>query len=140
MAASNSIPRFMEKVAQQNICAKFGASTKGFSAAFRKLVDQPGAFDDPSEPIVREYPNLTFKPDAWLIDGRVVKLWEIEDSHPLSEAKLRKIVDLFWFCDEEEIELHCYIADRYGSVMSELELSEMAYSVMAVDHGQTREG
>lgn len=54
-------------------------------------------------------------PDAFLIDksASTVYLFEIEDTHPLTADKLRKLSEIWFRLDSIEWEMRVFLVDRY---------------------------
>ncbi len=71
------------------------------------------------------------RPDAYKIDeaGRIVTIFEVEDTSPLSAAKLELLGNLWFFLDCEEWQLRVVTLDRYGNRASPgLRVGEFFYA------------
>ena len=74
-------------------------------------------------------------PDAYLIDAdkRTAYLFEIEDTHPLSPKKLRKLSQIWFRLDCIDWEMRVFLVDRYLSCWRSLPLVEVWHSLMRPD-------
>ncbi len=83
----------------------------------------------------RELWRPSFVPDLWYVDteDRVVHVFEIEDTSPLTSEKLWKLVDFWWSMDNECWDVHCTVFDRYGMQPRRINLQRAAFLVMDVD-------
>jgi hypothetical protein len=118
------------------------AKTKGFASAVRNYLfklfdpkDDPdadwaeGLSDRERRAKLMEMYGETFppaiRPDLYEIDEekRLIRLFEIEDTNPLSDAKLAIIFNWWWELDCEDLELELYVSDRYGLNLRKLDLA-----------------
>ena len=80
--------------------------------------------DEECEELWRDCLVPGFYPDLYEIDheNRMIRIFEIEDTHPLKDAKLRRLV-LWWFSVDNNLEfdVELRVYDRYG--MNERKLS-----------------
>ena len=65
-----------------------------------------------------------FLPDAFLIShkAREVRVYEIEDSHPISAKKLADLIDFYFSLDAISWQFRVFVTDRYGQSARELSL------------------
>jgi hypothetical protein len=77
----------------------------------------------------------SFIPDLWYVDAenRVVHVFEIEDTWPLTSEKLSKLVHFWWSMDNECWNVHCTVFDRYGLQPRRIPLQRAAFLEMDVD-------
>ena len=75
-----------------------------------------------------------FIPDLWWIDEpeRAIHLYEIEDTHPLTEEKLLLLEQYWWHMDALDWELTLTVFDRYGLNPRPLKLMEYAMQMLSV--------
>ena len=75
-----------------------------------------------------------FIPDLWWIDAenQTVHLFEIEDTHPLSQEKLLLLHNYWWHMDAISWNLTLIVFDRYGLNPRPLNLMEYAYHMLPV--------
>lgn len=74
-------------------------------------------------------------PDAFLIDRdrKTVVLFEVEDSHPVSEQKMDIYVDLWWVLDWNEWDLVLVTLDRWGNYLTEFNLASYVAKKLVLD-------
>lgn len=104
-------------------------STTGFARAMRTLLSElEGASDvvDGMWP----YDRPRFIPDAFSIDRRRrrVLAYEIEDTHPISILKLRRMIMFNFWLDTHYWRLRVLIANRYGKITNEIDPMEYFYA------------
>lgn len=77
----------------------------------------------------------TFRPDLWFVDAdeRVVNLFEIEDTSPLTGTKLEKLVNFWWAMDDESWDVCVIVFDRYGLQPRAINLQRAAFREMGAD-------
>jgi hypothetical protein len=83
----------------------------------------------------RELWRPSFVPDLWYVDAekRVVHIFEIEDTSPLTSIKLSKLVDFWWSMDNECWDVQCTVFDRYGLQPRRINLQRAAFLDMGAD-------
>lgn len=81
-------------------------------------------------------------PDAWSYDPYetdelpgTINLYEIEDSNPISAAKLRDYTDFWFYCDCDYLDVRLFVFDRYGHNEREISLTEYWYDFLMRDYG-----
>jgi hypothetical protein len=77
----------------------------------------------------------SFVPDLWFVDvdSRVVHIFEIEDSSPLTPSKLKRLVDFWWAMDDEAWDVKVVVFDRYGLQPRNIDLQRVAFREMGAD-------
>lgn len=119
------------------------AKTTGFANAVGeylfRLLDDPNAewaeglsveqrrkeltemYDDTFPPNVR--------PDLFEIDEtkKLIRLFEIEDTHPLPNEKMQILYEWWWALDCEGLELELFVSDRYGHNLRKLDLAAICF-------------
>lgn len=86
----------------------------------------------------REMWNVAWKPcfipDLWWIDesNRAIHLYEIEDTHPLTEEKLLLLERYWWHMDALDWDLKLTVFDRYGLNPRSLDLTDYALRMLSV--------
>ena len=75
-----------------------------------------------------------FIPDLWWIDGpnKAIHLYEIEDTHPLTEEKLLLLERYWWHMDAIDWDLTLTVFDRYGLNSRPLDLTQYAMQMLSV--------
>lgn len=75
-----------------------------------------------------------FIPDLWSIDrdGQTIHLFEIEDTHPLTQSKLCLLHDWWWHMDSLDWQVTLTVFDRYGLNPRPLNLTEYAFHMLPV--------
>jgi len=70
-------------------------------------------------------------PDAYLIDSdrKVVYLFEVEDTHPLTADKLRKLSEMWFRLDSIDWEMRVFLIDRYLSAWRSLSLVDVWHTL-----------
>ena len=68
-------------------------------------------------------------PDLFEIDRdkKVIRLFEIEDTHPLTNEKLELLVEWWGALDFHSIELELFVTDRYGFNIRKLDLAAVCF-------------
>ncbi|MAS96144.1 MAG: hypothetical protein CMO55_23325 [Verrucomicrobiales bacterium] len=101
---------------------------RGFAKEMRKLLTELEGGD-----ISREwkYHRPRFIPDAFVIKEDEEEVWviEIEDTHPLTTEKLRRLIDFYWWLDGYCWDLRVFTANRYGQNKSEIPLFAYHYAL-----------
>jgi hypothetical protein len=135
----------MKTVNQAAICNVFkiypNAKTKGFTAETRNyLVSELADPDEKELHLKKEYqkaimedfegvfpPNII--PDLFEIDreNKTIRLFEIEDTHPLTNEKLMTLVEWWWALDNYDFELELYVTDRYGFNIRKFDLIALCF-------------
>ena len=99
-------------------------------AFYRRHVDT----DADPEFNTEQFRNLfNLLPDLFSFDedtGTIV-LHEIEDTHPLENTKIMRILRAFNYLDAESLGLRLFVYDRYGMNKRELDLPQLAIMVGA---------
>jgi hypothetical protein len=109
-----------------------------------EIFENPESTNDPHEEKVKLFEGLkedwmewriTFIPDLYSIDvkAREVRLFEIEDTSPLTDRKIAKLIDFWWFMDNESWDVKCFVFDRYGHNHREINLQDGAIIEMGVE-------
>ena len=86
----------------------------------------------------REMWNVAWKPnfipDLWWIDEpkKAIHLYEIEDTHPLTEEKLLLLERYWWHMDAIDWDLTLTVFDRYGLNPRFLDLMNYALGMLSV--------
>ena len=82
----------------------------------------------------REEWKPQFIPDLWWIDdeNKTIHLYEIEDTHPLTEDKLLLLHTFWWNMDGISWDVKLVVFDRYGKNPRPLDLMEYFYHMMPV--------
>ena len=82
----------------------------------------------------REAWKPPFIPDLWWIDelNKAIHLYEIEDTHPLTEEKLLLLERYWWHMDAVDWELTLTVFDRYGLNARPLDLTSYALGMLSV--------
>jgi hypothetical protein len=110
----------------------------------KKIFEDPESKNDPHEQKVELFEGLkedwmkwtiSFIPDLYCIDRneREVRLFEIEDTSPLTDIKLAKLIDFWWFMDNESWDVKCFVFDRYGHNQREINLQDGAIIEMGIE-------
>jgi hypothetical protein len=73
-----------------------------------------------------------FIPDLWWIDAtsQTIHLYEIEDTHPLSQDKLCLLHDWWWDMDAINWMVTLTVFDRYGLNARSLDLTQFAFHMI----------
>ena len=73
-----------------------------------------------------------FIPDLWSIDvgTQTIQILEIEDTHPLSQDKLRLLHDWWWAMDALNWDVTLTVFDRYGLNPRALDLTGYAFHML----------
>jgi hypothetical protein len=111
---------------------------------YKEIFEDPERENDPHEQMVALFEGLkrdwmkwtiTFIPDLYCIDvkRREVRLFEIEDTSPLTDRKLAKLIDCWWFMDNESWDVKCFVFDRYGHNQREIHLQDGAIIEMGIE-------
>lgn len=66
-------------------------------------------------------------PDAFVVEGFTVTIFEVEDSSRLSIEKLRDYALNWFYLDSALVNLRLVVTDRYGSTETELGLCDLYY-------------
>jgi len=115
-------------------------------AMWEIYADRPDEYDGQHERYFSEIWEEMFKPkfipDLWRIDSdrRKIYLYEIEDTHPLSNEKLSKLHDYWWDLDAEGWLLYLTVFDRYGLNPREIDLTEFAFGMIPVMERKRKTG
>ena len=82
--------------------------------------------------------GLRLMPDAFKIDPQalLVTVYEVEDSHPVDDAKLARYVNLFWIIDQYEWCLDLVRVDKYGAESSPVDMFFRGLEMVAMEAGQ----
>ena len=117
----------LESTVKDVLQGQYGFELAGFSKAVRSIMKDECGMTWP----------VGFIPDAYEVlkthDGRLneLRIYEIEDTNPISQVKLRKLVDLWWFLDATmDRDFRVFVLDRYGLNERELPIMEYAYSML----------
>lgn len=101
--------------------------TTGFS---KYLIDAMESEVDQEElaPLLRDNRII---PDAYLVDPkkRIVFLFEVEDTNPISPTKLRKLSEIWFRLDSVGWEMRVFLIDRYMHHWSVLPLSKVWHTL-----------
>lgn len=117
------------------------AKTRGFTAATREFLLSvfKDSFEDGeilSEARRRELIDLFEEqfppriiPDLFEIEAenKVIRLFEIEDTHPLTNEKLEHLIEWWSALDGHGIELQLIITDRYGFNIRKIDLAALCF-------------
>ncbi len=59
---------------------------------------------------------INFIPDLYQINEKkkTIRIWEIEDTNPLSESKMQKLIKMWFYLDCEDWDFEVITTDRYG--------------------------
>lgn len=113
---------------------------ESFPQSVRRAMVEQGLKDSDVESVDTEYRKgleedwadwkPSFRPDLWLIDQekQMIVLFEIEDTSLLKNKKLAKLVDFWWFMDNEGWNVECIVFDRYGLNPRPIHLQNLAYA------------
>lgn len=108
--------------------------TVGLGKFLRSLDKKYGFCINPKE-ITRRIP------DAWSYvpfdddeSPGAINLYEVEDGHPISEAKMRDYADFAFMCDFYDLDVNLFVYDRYGENQREVSLLEYFYMFLVSDH------
>lgn len=106
---------------------------KGFKAEVLKLLkleDEGNTLHDDDGLFCDRFAGVV--PDAYQIlnSERIVRIFEVEDSNPLSLIKLSKLHDLWWLLDEVYYILEVVVLNRYGHVVGNVDVHQLG---MAMD-------
>lgn len=116
--------------------------TESFPQRVRKAMVEHSLKNSDGESVAPEYRKAldedwadwkpAFRPDLWHIDEekQLIVLFEIEDTSLLKNKKLAKLVDFWWFMDNEGWSVECIVFDRYGLNPRPIRLQNMAYAHM----------
>jgi hypothetical protein len=116
--------------------------TESFPQSVRRAIIERGLKDADVESVDPDYRKVlqedwegwkpSFRPDLWLIDEekQLIVLFEIEDTSLLKNKKLAKLVDFWWFMDNEGWSVECIVFDRYGLNPRPIHLQNLAYAHM----------
>jgi hypothetical protein len=81
-------------------------------------------------------------PDAWSYEPYetedlpgTISLYEVEDGHPISAAKMRDYTDFWFYCDCDYLDVRLFVFDRYGQNEREISLTEYWYDFLIRDYG-----
>lgn len=76
----------------------------------------------------------TFIPDLWKIERpeKTIHLFEIEDTHPLTQTKLMQLHDYWWAMDAISWMVTLTVFDRYGVNPRSLDLTTYAFHMLPV--------
>lgn len=71
------------------------------------------------------------RPDLYEIDeaDKLIRLFEIEDTHPLSDSKLHKLAFWWWSLDSYGFELELFVTDRYGHNLRKIDLAALFFQI-----------
>src|ERR1051325_2279125 len=81
-----------------------------------------------------------FIPDLWWIDKEAdtIHLFEIEDTHPLTQDKLALVHNYWWDMDAISWKVELTVFDRYGLNPRSLDLTQYAYHILAVQNRENK--
>ncbi len=113
---------------------------KTLSAAFwREYKDwtMPEQMDEVKDSLLEMWSEVwkpRFIPDLWWIDepNKAIHLYEIEDTHPLTEEKLFLLERYWWHMDAIDWDLTLTVFDRYGLNPRPLDLTNYAMGMLSV--------
>ena len=109
---------------------------KGFSKCLMDLITTLGLVDEvPADKKGRR--RFEIIPDAYIFDPdfEVVTAYEVEDTHPLTPAKLSIYADIFWILDQKHWLLKLIVLDRYGKNERVLDLFDWSINI-GITHGK----
>ncbi|MCM2275917.1 MAG: hypothetical protein NDI75_14100 [Candidatus Didemnitutus sp.] len=80
-----------------------------------------------------------FIPDLWKIDreNKTIHLYEVEDTHPLTQKKLMQLHDYWWAMDAISWTVTLTVFDRYGVNPRVLDLTNYAFHMLPVIRRET---
>jgi hypothetical protein len=117
----------MHEIAIQKIIGRRPAeklSTGNINDLLRQLIKEFNLWIEPEDFFDR-------RPDAWSYEAwenpeypGTIKIYEVEDEHPITVEKLRDYTNVWFVLDSSEIDLRLFVYDRYGENERELSLSE----------------
>ena len=81
-----------------------------------------------------------FIPDLWRIDRskKAIHLFEIEDTHPLTQTKLMQLHDYWWAMDAISWMVTLTVFDRYGMNARVLNLTDYSFHMLPVIRREMR--
>jgi hypothetical protein len=76
-----------------------------------------------------------FIPDLWRIDEKqsTIYLYEVEDTNPISNAKLAKLNEYWWAVDNDYWSIKLVVFDRYGLNPREINLEDFSFRAIEVN-------
>ena len=117
------------------------AKTRGFTAATRDLL--LSVFKDPCEDgeiltasrkeelldLFQEQFPPKIIPDLFEIDAdnNIIRLFEIEDTHPLTNEKLEILIEWWSALDGHGVNLELFVTDRYGFNIRKIDLAALCF-------------
>ena len=128
----------VNKAAVCNVLKAYpNAKTRGFTTAAREFL--LSAFKDPFEDgeiltasrkeelidLFQEQFPPKIIPDLFEIDAdnKIIRLFEIEDTHPLTNEKLEILIEWWSALDGHGINLELFVTDRYGFNIRKIDLA-----------------